>query len=88
MNSKLYIGNLSTLTTEKELMELFLRAGTVSSVWLSKEQGSGRSKGFAYIEMSNTVEAQKAIEMFNGHQLDDHVLRVSMATHITGTKHK
>ncbi|MFT3891529.1 MAG: RNA-binding protein [Anaerolineales bacterium] len=88
MNSKLYIGNLSTLTTEKELMELFRRAGTVNSVWLSKEQGSGRSKGFAYIEMNNTVEAQKAIEMFNGQQLDDHVLRVSMASHIADNKRK
>jgi RNA recognition motif-containing protein len=86
MKSKLYIGNLSHLTTEKELMELFLHAGTVNSIWLSKEPGSGRSKGFAYIEMSNPVEAQKAIEMFNGQQLDDHILRVSMATHLTGSK--
>jgi RNA recognition motif-containing protein len=86
MNSKLYIGNLSYLTTEKELMDLFLRAGTVNSVWLSKEQGSGRSKGFAFIEMSNPVEAQKAIEMFDGQQLDDHFLHVSMATHFTSNK--
>lgn len=80
MNSKLYVGNLSSLTTENELRELFLQAGTVISIWLSKEQGSGRSKGFAFIELSNQPEALKAIEMFDGYVLDDHSLHVSMAT--------
>ena len=80
MNSKLYIGNLSYLTTENELQELFLNAGTIHSVWLSKERGSGRSKGFAYIELSHQVEALKAIDMFNGYVLDEHILKVSMAT--------
>jgi len=62
------------------LRELFLRSGTVNLIWLSKEQGSGRSKGFAFIEMSNQAEALKAIEMFNGYTLDDRSLYVSMAT--------
>jgi RNA recognition motif-containing protein len=79
MNSKLYVGNLSYSTTEDELRNLFSQAGTVASVALIKDRDSGRSKGFAFVEMSNQAEAQKAIEMFNGHSLGDRELRVSIA---------
>lgn len=79
MNFKLYVGNLSYSTTEDELRRLFLQAGAVNSVWLGKDRMSGRSRGFAFVEMSNPVEAQKAIEMFNGQSLDDRNLRVSLA---------
>ena len=79
MNSKLYVGNLSYSTTEDELRTLFAEAGAVTSVALIKDRDSGRSKGFAFVEMSNQAEAQKAIEMFNGYTLDDHDMRVSMA---------
>ena len=79
MNSKLYVGNLSYSTTEDELRNLFAQAGTVSSVALIKDRDSGRSKGFAFVEMSNQAEAQKAIEMFNGQNLGDRELRVSIA---------
>lgn len=58
---------------------LFFQAGTVTSVALIKDRDSGRSKGFAFVEMGNQVEAQKAISMFNGHNLGDRELRVSMA---------
>jgi RNA recognition motif-containing protein len=79
MNSKLYVGNLSYSTTEDELRILFLRAGTVVSVSLITDRESHRSKGFAFVEMGNQAEALKAIDMFNGHSLDDRDLRVSMA---------
>ena len=79
MNSKLYVGNLSYSTTEDDLRNLFLEAGTVTSVALIKDRDSGRSKGFAFIEMGNQAEAQKAIQMFNGRSLDDRDLRVSIA---------
>ncbi len=79
MNSKLYVGNLSFSTTEDELRLLFLRAGTVASVSLITDRETQRSKGFAFVEMGNQAEALKAIEMFNGHSLDDRELRVSMA---------
>ena len=79
MNSKLYIGNLSYSTTEEELRTLFSQAGAVASVALIKDRDSGRSKGFAFIEMSTQAEAQKAIEMFNGRSLGDRDLRVSIA---------
>jgi RNA recognition motif-containing protein len=79
MNSKLYVGNLSHSTMEDDLWNLFLQAGTVTSVVLIKDRESGRPKRFAFVEMSNQVEAEKAIEMFNGFPLDGRDLRVSIA---------
>ncbi len=79
MESKLYVGNLSYSTTEDDLRTLFAQAGTVASVALIKDRDSGQSKGFAFVEMSTQVEAEKAISMFNGHQLGDRELRVSIA---------
>jgi RNA recognition motif-containing protein len=79
MNSKLYVGNLSYSTTEDELRNLFMQAGTVTSVAMIKDRETQRPKGFAFVEMSNQAEAQKAIEMFNGRSLGDRELRVNMA---------
>jgi RNA recognition motif-containing protein len=79
MESKLYVGNLSYSTTEDDLRTLFAQAGTVSSVALIKDRDSGQSKGFAFVEMSNQVEAEKAISMFNGRQVGDRELKVNMA---------
>jgi RNA recognition motif-containing protein len=79
MESKLYVGNLSYSTTEDDLKTLFAEAGTVASVALIKDRDSGQSKGFAFIEMSNQVEAEKAISMFNGRMMGERDLRVSLA---------
>jgi RNA recognition motif-containing protein len=79
MEAKLYVGNLSYTTNEQNLRELFMQAGNVSSVALIKEPGTQRSKGFAFVEMSSQSEAQKAISMFNGYNLDDRQLTVSVA---------
>jgi len=79
MESKLYIGNLAYSTTEDDLRSLFFQAGTVTSVTLIKDRDSGQSKGFAFVEMGNQAEAQKAISMFNGHNMGDRELRVSIA---------
>jgi len=79
MESKLYVGNLSYSTTEDDLRTLFTQAGAVTSVALIKDRDSGRSKGFAFVEMSSQVEAEKAISMFNGYQLGDRELKVSLA---------
>src|SRR5919112_378145 len=79
MESKLYVGNLSYSTTEDDLRTLFFQAGTVSSVALIKDRDSGQSKGFAFVEMGNQAEAQKAISMFNGFNMGDRELRVSLA---------
>jgi RNA recognition motif-containing protein len=79
METKLYIGNLAYSTTEDDLRTLFAQAGAVSSVALIKDRDSGQSKGFAFVEMSNQAEAEKAISMFNGYQMGDRELRVSIA---------
>ena len=79
MESKLYIGNLAYSTTEDDLRTLFFQAGTVSSVALIKDRETGQPKGFAFVEMSSSAEAQKAISMFNGFNLRERELRVSLA---------
>jgi RNA recognition motif-containing protein len=79
MESKLYVGNLSYSTTEDDLRTLFTQAGTVASVALIKDRDSGQSKGFAFVEMSTQVEAEKAISTFNGFRMGDRELKVSLA---------
>ena len=79
MDVKLYVGNLSYTTTEDDLRTLFAQAGAVASVALIKDRDTGRSKGFAFVEMSTQVEAQKAIGMFSAFKLDDRELTVNLA---------
>ena len=70
MEKKLYVGNLSYDTTEDVLRDLFAQAGNVESVSIITDRVSGRSKGFGFVEMSSEDEAKKAIESFNGRDLD------------------
>jgi RNA recognition motif-containing protein len=79
MEAKLYVGNLSYETTEQGLRELFMQAGSVTSVALIKDRDSGQSKGFAFVEMGSQSEVQKAISMFNGYTLNDRQLNVNLA---------
>jgi RNA recognition motif-containing protein len=79
MESKLYVGNLPYSSTDLSLKELFSKAGTVVSASVIMDRETGRSKGFAFVEMSNQEEAEKAIQMFNGYTLDRRELRVSIA---------
>ncbi len=79
MESKLYVGNLPYSTTEDELRNLFSQAGTVASVAVIKDRDTGQSKGFAFVEMSNQVEAEKAISMFNGRSMGQREMKVSLA---------
>ena len=79
MQVKLYVGNLSYTTTEDELRTLFAQAGAVSSVALIKDRDTGRSKGFAFVEMSTQAEAQKAITMFAAYKLGERELTVNVA---------
>jgi len=79
METKLYVGNLSFETTEDDLRALFAQAGTVRSVALIKDRDSGRSRGFAFVEMESQAEVQKAISEFNGSQLHDRAIVVNLA---------
>ncbi len=79
METKLYVGNLSYSTTEEDLQTLFAQAGTVSSVMLIKDRDTGRSKGFAFVEMGTQAEAQKAITQFHESKMGDRDLTVNVA---------
>ena len=79
MENKLYVGNLSYSTTEDDLQTMFAQAGTVTSVTVIKDRDTGRSKGFAFVEMATQADAQKAISMFNGQQLQERTLTVNQA---------
>ena len=76
---KLYVGNLSYETTEAELRELFSAHGTVESVNLITEGGSGRSKGFGFVEFRDDKEANAAITALNGTELRGRTINVNQA---------
>ena len=79
METKLYVGNLAYTTTEDDLRNLFAQAGKVKTVTLMKDRDTGRSKGFAFVEMETQVEAQNAISTLNGTKLHERALTVNMA---------
>ena len=70
MAKKLYIGSLSYDTTDESLRNAFAQAGAVESASVLMDKMSGRSRGFGFVEMANDEDAQKAIEMWNGKELD------------------
>lgn len=74
----MHVGNLSYSVTENVLRERFAACGEVKSVKLITDE-TGRSKGFAFIEMSDIPEAEKAISDLNGTDLDGRSLKVSEA---------
>lgn len=79
METKLFVGNLAYSTSEEDLRAMFAQAGVVSSVTLITERETGRSKGFAFVEMSTREEANQAIHLFNGSLLGDRALKVDIA---------
>ncbi|HZD60706.1 MAG TPA: RNA-binding protein [Anaerolineae bacterium] len=76
---KLYVGNLSYDTTEDGINSKFSEYGAVESVNLITDRDSGRSKGFAFVEMPNTDEAKAAIEALDGSEFDGRNIKVSEA---------
>ena len=79
MSAKLFIGNLSPDTTGDELRALFSEVGEVDSCQLITDRNSGRSKGFAFIEMNSQDNANSAKEKFNGQDLHGKPLKVNDA---------
>lgn len=79
MGKKLYIGNLSFQATEQELSDSFAQFGTVESVRIITDRDTGRSKGFAFVEMSTDEEAADVIEKMNGASLGGRPLKISEA---------
>jgi cold-inducible RNA-binding protein len=79
MSTKLYVGNLAFQTTSQELQQLFGQAGTVQSASVVEDRDTGRSRGFAFVEMSSQEEADSAIEQFNGKEVGGRALKVNEA---------
>jgi cold-inducible RNA-binding protein len=79
MSMKLYVGNLSFGTVEDDLQRLFSQVGSVESVSMVTDRETGRSRGFAFVEMSSKSEGEAAIAKFNGAELDGRSLTVNEA---------
>ncbi len=79
MSMKLYVGNLSFDTTTQDLEQIFGEIGTVESSNLIEDRDTGRSRGFAFVEMSSQEEGQNAISQLNGKEVDGRELKVNEA---------
>ena len=79
MGSKLYVGGLAYSVTEGRLQELFSAHGTVESANVIADKFTGQSRGFGFVEMSASDEAQKAIAALNGTQFEGRTLTVNEA---------
>ena len=79
MGTRLYVGNLSYDTTSNDLEDHFAQAGEVANCDVVMDRFSGRSKGFAFVEMGSQEAADKAIEQFNGQDFQGRELTVNEA---------
>ncbi|MFH1703387.1 MAG: RNA-binding protein [Nitrospirota bacterium] len=79
MSKKIYVGNLSYKVDEDALRTLFATIGEVQSVKIITDFVTGRSKGFAFIEMTSDEDAEKAISTLNGTTLMDRPLSINEA---------
>lgn len=79
MGKKLYVGNLSFSVDSESLTQLFSTYGAVHSAKVITDRDTGRSKGFAFVEMENADEAQKSIDALNGQQHEGRAMNISEA---------
>lgn len=79
MGKKLYIGNLPFSATDQSLQDAFAECGTVESAKVIMDRETGRSKGFAFVEMSSDTEAADVISKFNGADWEGRKMNVSEA---------
>jgi RNA recognition motif-containing protein len=79
MGNKLYVGNLSYQTQELDLRDHFTPYGNVVSANIVSDRDTGRSRGFAFVEMGSDEEAQRAQEALDGQELDGRQLKVNEA---------
>lgn len=76
---KLYVGNLDYSMSNDDLEKLFMEHGSIESAQIIKDRDTGRSKGFGFVEMSNSREAQAAIDALNGKNMGARSLVVNEA---------
>jgi RNA recognition motif-containing protein len=79
MSVRLYVGNLPFGVTEQDLEEIFAQVGTVESTNIVTDRDTGRSRGFAFVEMETQEAADAAIQNFNGRELEGRSLTVNEA---------
>jgi len=79
MSSKIYVGGLPYATTDAQLQDLFSTHGQVESARVITDKFTGRSRGFGFVEMANSDEAQKAIQALNGTDFEGRNLTVNEA---------
>ena len=79
MGSKIYVGGLPYAATEQQLSELFAQHGAVESARVITDKFTGQSRGFGFVEMTTSEDAQKAIGALNGTQMDGRTLTVNEA---------
>jgi RNA recognition motif-containing protein len=79
MNNKLFVGGIAWATDEEGLKEFFSKAGTVVEAKIVTDRETGRSRGFGFVTMATEEEAQAAIDMLNGQELDGRTLNINVA---------
>jgi len=75
----IFVGNLDFAATESSVRSLFEPYGSVDKVNLITDRDTGRSRGFAFVEMPNAAEADRAITALNGYNLDGRSLNINEA---------
>ena len=76
---KIYVGNLPWSVTDSSLEAMFAAHGEVNSASVISDRETGRSRGFGFVEMSDSQEAQQAISALNGHSIESRELKVNEA---------
>ena len=76
---KLYVGNLSFQTGEADLNDLFSQYGALESCRIITDRDTGRSRGFAFVEMSSKAEGEAAIAGLSGKEIEGRALTVNEA---------
>ncbi len=79
MSTKLYVGNLSFNTSENDLQDLFATVGPVQEALIMQDRMTMKSRGFGFVTMSESADAQKAISEFNGREMEGRALTVNEA---------
>ena len=79
MGKKLYIGNLGFEVTNKDLEELFAKAGVTGSASVVTDRATGQSRGFGFMEVESSADVQKAIQQLDGHEFQGRALKVDQA---------
>ena len=79
MSTNIYVGNLAFSTSSSDLERLFAEYGAVTRAQVVEDRETGRSRGFGFVEMSSSDEAQKAISTLDGAEVDGRNLKVNVA---------